>query len=126
MRYVIVDPEGSSRAYFGSVREVREWARTLKGQEPDLLRELQLLTYDASGNTVANQWLSDFVPEVPAMISMAMFAIETPSALPMSLIGSGISVGWSGTAGSTTRASRHPQTPASETDSPVLAGTAGG
>ena len=64
MRYVIVDPEGASRAYFGSLREVREWVRALNAQDSDLLDELFLMTYDASGNEVANQWLSDFVPQV--------------------------------------------------------------
>lgn len=126
MRYVIVDPEGSSRAYFGSLREVREWARSLKASDPDLLHELLLLTYDASGTTVANQWLSDFVPEAAAMISMAMFAIETASALPMNLTGSGVSVGWSGTAGSTTPSFLRPHTLSSDTGSPELAGTVAG
>lgn len=125
MRYVVVDQEGASRAYFGSLGEVRAWARSLKAEDPEFLSELLLLTYDASGNAVANQWLSDFVPEARVVISMAMFAIETPSALPMHLMGSGLSAGWSGTEGSTTLAFCHPHTLASETGSPELAGMAG-
>jgi hypothetical protein len=126
MRYVIVDPEGSSRAHFGSLRAVREWARELKAKDPELLTEMLMLTYDAAGNEVASQWLSDFVPEVPAIISMAMFALETASAMPMQLTGPGLSVGWSGTAGSTTPVFHRPHTLASDTDAHELAGTAAG
>jgi|HubBroStandDraft_6_1064221.scaffolds.fasta_scaffold00417_16 hypothetical protein len=60
MRYVIVDPEGSSRAHFASLREVDAWARAVAAEDPDLYDELQLLTYDAAGSPIANQWLSAF------------------------------------------------------------------
>ncbi len=126
MRYVIVDQEGASRAYLGTLQEVREWARALKAEDAELLDELVLMTYDAKGNEVANQLLSDFVPEVQALVSLAMFAIETPSAMPMQLTGSGLSAVWSGTAASTTPVFRHPKTLATDTGSPALAGTAGG
>jgi hypothetical protein len=124
MRYVIVDTEGSSRGYFGSLREVREWARVLKGTDADLLAELLLLTYDADGDQVASQWLSDFVPEVRAIISVALYGFETRSTLPTQITGAEAAEGWSGTATSTTPVFVHPRTPASDTGSPALAGTA--
>jgi hypothetical protein len=124
MRYVIVDQEGSSRAYLASVREVRAWARALKAQDTYLLGELLLLTFDAAGNEVANQPLVDFVPDVPATISVAMPPIETSSAV--GLTGSGLLGGWSGTGDSRTPEFPRQHTPASETGSPVPAGTAVG
>jgi hypothetical protein len=128
MRYVIVDPEGSSRAYFGSLYEVRKWARTLKTNDPDLLHELQLLTYDADGNTVANQWLSDFVPEMPAIISTlvglregSLIGTAWPQSSPTLVsasAGEDLSEASSGTAGSMTPGSVHLHTRASDTLAP--------
>ncbi len=131
MRYVIVDPEGASRAYFGSLREVREWVRALNAQDSDLLDELFLMTYDASGNEVANQWLSDFVPQVGAIIATAVLALEAVPAAPIQLMNEGFSdagllAGWSGTAASTSRVFRHQRKPATGTRSRELAETAVG
>ena len=128
MRYVIVDPEGSSRASFGSLREVRRWLRALNEQDPLLMEELFLMTYDASGTEVANQWLSDFVPEVGAIIAMAM-AVEMVPAGPVmgdQFSGAGVLEGGYGMATSTPPAFRRQYTPATETHYRELAETAVG
>jgi hypothetical protein len=125
MRYVIVDPEGSSRAYFGSLREVREWARALKDGDPELLDEMLLMTYDANDNEVANQWLGDFVPDVPASIARDVAAQEMRSASPFSvtegLVAGGLLVGWSGTATSKSPVSPRQHRDATDTGSRELA-----
>jgi hypothetical protein len=119
MRYVIVDPEGSSRAYFGSLREVREWMRALKAQDPDLLDELVLMTYDAMGREVANQWLSDFFPEIGAIV--ATLALEIAPVGSLINDDPALSAGWYGTATSTSPVFRRQCMPASDTRSSALA-----
>lgn len=111
MRYVIVDPEGATRARFGRLREVQEWAAALKERDADLLDELILLTYDAAGDEVANQWLTDFVPDVPAPAIASLAATEL--AVVRFSDAAGLSVGLSEMASSMTLASHHPRTPAS-------------
>jgi hypothetical protein len=116
MRYVIIDPEGSSRAVLGSLREVYEWANAVKGDDPDLFDELQLVTYDAAGTTVANQWLSDYFPPVPS-VTANLYAVSAASVSPMRVHLAALSAGWFGTAASTTPVSLRPQRLASETRS---------
>ena len=138
MRYVIVDLEGSSRAYLGSLREVRGWIDAQRKVDPELLAELLLLTYDAKGNEVANQWLSDFPESTGSMVvvelgvrfatrqmieaSVRKFDLATASARP----GLGISADWSGMATPTDPGFHHRYKPASETHSRELAGTPAG
>lgn len=119
MRYVIVDPEGSSRAYFGSLREVRAWANALRQTDTELLEELLLLTYDAAGNEVANQWLSDFTPPAVSQVFAVPLPREGAISMPTQITVEGLAAGWSGMATSMTPASRHPHRRASDT--PVLA-----
>jgi hypothetical protein len=115
MRYVIVDPEGSSRAYFGSLRDVREWADALKHADPELLDELLLMTYDAAGNEVANQWLSDFTPPAVTLMFTAPRPREGAISTPTQLTVEGLAAGWSGMATSTIPESRHPHRRATDT-----------
>jgi hypothetical protein len=126
MRYVVVDPEGATRARFGSLREVREWAQTLREHSPDLADELLLMTYDAHGTKVgASHWLTDFVPdgEVAPVVGLLEEAVRTYA----TVIGGGVAaVDWSGTAMSTSLASRRSRTPANDTLGPEVAETVAG
>jgi hypothetical protein len=99
MRYVIVDPEGSTRARLENLRAVRDWTRAQKARDPELLDELILLTFDASGDEVANQWLSDYAPDIPELVIVALVE-ATPSRELMGadVAGSVLSEDWSGTA----------------------------
>jgi hypothetical protein len=120
MRYVIIDPEGATRASFGSLREVREWAQAVKEQDLDLLDELVLMTYDAAGDEVANQWLSDFVPDIAEVISIAAVDAAVRSFLLRATPAFAVSatpVGSSEMAASTTGESPHRHTSAIETRS---------
>jgi hypothetical protein len=121
MRYVIVDPEGSSRAYFGSLREVFGWATAVKAEDPDLFAELQLISHDRFGSVVANQWLSDYFPGSPAKVATSLSAVGAASVSPIQVSLVGLSAGWYGKATSTTRASRRPQRPAIDTPIPAEA-----
>lgn len=117
MRYVVIDPEGATRARFRRLREVREWAAALKERDPELLEEMVLMTYDASGAEVANQWLSDFVPDMPDMVVMP--AELSAAVLTEVSAVSAVSAEWSGRGGSMNPAFPHPHTPASGTRAPV-------
>lgn len=119
MRYVIVDTEGATRARFGRLQEVRDWACALAARDEELLDELILLTYDAAGNEVANQWLSDFVPEPQtASVGTSVQLRETQSVVSeavMGFAGAGPLAGSFGTATSIHPASRRRQTTATDT-----------
>jgi hypothetical protein len=131
MRYVIVDPEGASRMRFGSLREVREWARCQNEANPDLLDELLLLTFDAAGNEVANQWLADYVPDSQAATYALVGSLERATSTQPVAVGPGLldlsalSEASSGTAASKRPSSRHQGMPAIETPDHAAAETVG-
>lgn len=128
MSYVIVDPEGATRARFGSLREVRQWARALRDSNPDLADELLLLTYDAHGDKVgSSQWLLDFVPDAPTRVMMIVGAEVVPPRMALMserVAEQVLSEARSGTATSTSPLFRRPRTLASETRLSEVAETA--
>jgi hypothetical protein len=131
MRYVIVDPEGASRGRFHRLQEVQAWARTLVVQDAELLDELMLMTYDAAGNEVASQWLSEFVPNgawagvvfvgTQEGLLGGLELLQDVPATPVNATVSAVSAEWSGRAMSTTLESRHLYRHASGTHSAELA-----
>jgi hypothetical protein len=130
MRYVVVDPEGASRRQFDALHDVQIWSRALASEDAELLDELMLMTYDATDNQIASQWLSEFVPEAAwgavAFVGtreslLGGFELLQVPAAPVSATVEAVSVEWSGTATSTTLESGHLYRPASGTRSPELA-----
>lgn len=54
MRWVIIDDEGASRAYFGSISDLLHALDEIVGEDPGIIGEFAVLAYDHQGNRVGD------------------------------------------------------------------------
>ena len=80
MRYVIVDQDGAGRDYFDDRSVLEAELRQVQREDPDLLRDLLVTTYDDTGRRVRSDRAEDVLPLMQTQVVMSSELVTTAGA----------------------------------------------